>query len=236
MTLIDELLILIDDSPGLDKEKIIDYFPDKTKQAVYSGMGRLAKKGMIKNEKNTVLGKEYLDSTLLFLNRKNKDLWQNGWKLIFFNIAEKERGKRDIWRKHLKNNGFGILREGVWIMPKDCEGVISKLAEKLKITQQIFVLTSDLGKHPNLVNIINQGWEWDIIKKQYQNFLKKASKELKNLKKENRFSTFLAKKIVFRYAQTLQSEPSFPDQISPISSFSARANDLYQKIRPYCYK
>ena len=45
---------------------------------------------------------------------------------------EKERGKRDIWRRYLKSNGFGFLREGVWIMPPDCEKSLEKLASNLQ--------------------------------------------------------------------------------------------------------
>lgn len=242
MSIINELLILLDDSPGITKNKLAILFSDISKQKVYSSLGRLIKKGLIKEEKidgkkilsNSESGKKLLDSELDFLKRQTEGFWQENWKLVFFNIEEKERGKRDIWRRYLKSNGFGFLREGVWIMPLDCEESLKKISKELKINEKIFILSTDLGQHSELKKMIEKSWDWNLIKESYQQYIKEADSEFNKLKKETNRLT--AKKLVYRYSQILKSEPVLPIEFSPIAALSSQAYELYQKIRPYCYK
>ena len=86
----------------------------------------------VKNiEKTIVEGKPYLQLTqkgkenikkrfpLLTLNQ-NK--WDGKWRIVIFDIEEKNKKVRETFRHKLKELGFGQLQKSVWISPHDFLG------------------------------------------------------------------------------------------------------------------
>ncbi len=69
---------------------------------------------------------------LLFgFNKKNKQ-WDGHWFIVFFDIPERERRKRDYLRKLLRYFGFYQYQKSVYIFPYDCEreiALVKKIVE-----------------------------------------------------------------------------------------------------------
>lgn len=57
--------------------------------------------------------------------------WDKKWRVIIFDIPQASRLIRDIFRRKLKEWGFYLLQQSVWITPYSCQEEIAFLREFL---------------------------------------------------------------------------------------------------------
>lgn len=114
-----------------------DYFPSTIKQAA----DRLQRRGLvekIETAEGTVIKmtdrgkKEVLKFKLEELEPKTGK-WDGKWRIVFFDIAELNRHKRDILRKYLKQLGMERLQGSVFISPYDVGAEVKFLREVLDV-------------------------------------------------------------------------------------------------------
>lgn len=72
---------------------------------------------------------KYSLKSLLDFKRKEKK-WQGKWFLVFFDVPEKQRNKRNYLRSFLRDIGFYPYQQSVYIFPYACE-------EEIKLIKQI---------------------------------------------------------------------------------------------------
>lgn len=66
---------------------------------------------------------------LLGIKIKKQKRWDRLWRVVLFDIPEKHRKFRDIFRSHLKVIGFHELQHSVFIFPFPCEKEILSLVK-----------------------------------------------------------------------------------------------------------
>ncbi|GIW64729.1 MAG: hypothetical protein KatS3mg092_0662 [Patescibacteria group bacterium] len=69
-----------------------------------------------------------------------KEKWDGKWFMVFFDVPEIQRIKRDYLRKFLKKIGFYQYQESVYIFPYECEkeiSLIKKIVEGAKYMKYI---------------------------------------------------------------------------------------------------
>jgi phenylacetic acid degradation operon negative regulatory protein len=59
--------------------------------------------------------------------------WDGKWRVVFFDIDEQRKGKRDFLRKYLMKLGFKQMQKSVWISPYDCQNELKYIREVLDI-------------------------------------------------------------------------------------------------------
>lgn len=77
---------------------------------------------------------EYSIKALLDFKRKKKK-WDGRWFLVFFDVPELQRNKRNFLRSFLKRLGFYPYQQSVYIFPYECKkevGLIKKIVEAAK--------------------------------------------------------------------------------------------------------
>lgn len=80
--------------------------------------------------------------------------WDGVWRLVFFDVAEVERGKRDSLRKYLKQIGLKQMQESVWVSPWDIRDKVMYLREVLEIPHSVKIgLMSEIENEEDL-----KGW------------------------------------------------------------------------------
>lgn len=82
---------------------------------------------------------EYSIKALLDFKRKKKK-WNGKWFMVFFDVPEIQRNKRDYLREFLKRLGFYQYQESVYIFPYECEkevALIKKIVEGAKYMKYI---------------------------------------------------------------------------------------------------
>ncbi|PIP58202.1 MAG: hypothetical protein COX02_01565 [Candidatus Vogelbacteria bacterium CG22_combo_CG10-13_8_21_14_all_37_9] len=102
----------------------------------------LIKKDLLVIDKNgnvsiTATGENFLAKETKKENINNKADWDGKWRVIIFDIKERERRKRDYFRIELQESGFIKLQNSVWISPFPNDDLIELLKQDLRLQSEI---------------------------------------------------------------------------------------------------
>lgn len=134
----------------------------RLRNSMYTTATRMAKKGFVKFE--TRNGRKYLritDAGRLELERATKftqsvlkserpKRWDKRWRMLIFDIPERNRAIRNTLRRALLEFGFLRLQGSVWIYPYDCEELVTLLKADLRIGRDMLYVVVE--------KIENDGW------------------------------------------------------------------------------
>lgn len=90
-------------------------------------------------DNNNISVVKYSLKALLDYKRKKKE-WSGKWTMVFFDVPEKQRRKRDYLRRFLHKLGFYQYQKSVYLFPYECEkevALIKKIIEAGKYTKYI---------------------------------------------------------------------------------------------------
>lgn len=90
-------------------------------------------------DKNNLTILRYSTKALLDLKRKAKK-WNRKWFLVFFDVPEIQRNKRNYLRRFLLQIGFYRYQQSIYIFPYECEieiNLIKKIVEGAKYMKYI---------------------------------------------------------------------------------------------------
>lgn len=243
MTIIDELLILLDDLGETVPERIPTFFPEHNLQVVFSSLGRLVNRGWVAKRQRrqqttyalTIHGINELNRTLDAIKTSDDPEWDRQWRLVIFDIPESKRKMRDQFRNFLREQGFGQLKSSVWLSPWDKSESVRPVIKRLNLGDIVTLFTTmPAADTYQSIQLAQQCWNWSGLEKRYKEFLERTDKELSRIKSANDEQRFMAKRLVFHYAEVVKDDPRLPTGISPIASLARRAHECYIKIRPYC--
>jgi CRISPR-associated endonuclease Cas2 len=82
---------------------------------------------------------KYSIKSLLNFKRRRK-MWQRKWYVVFFDVPEIQRNKRDYLRRFLLKLGFYRYQKSVYLFPYECEkeiNLIKKIVEGAKYINYI---------------------------------------------------------------------------------------------------
>lgn len=244
MTIIDELLILLDDLEEATAESIPTYFDTANLQVIFSSLGRLVNRGWVAKKTKrgetiysiTTQGVNELNQTLDTIKHEEEPVWDQQWRLVVFEIPETKRKLRDSFRTFLKSQGYGMLTSSVWISPWDKETEIKRFCKRNNLNDNIFYITTTPHTDSYQSTVFaHRCWNWQKIEQGYKAFLTRGSSTLRKLDHSDK-GRFTAKRLVFQYAETVKDDPQLPGKIAPNAMQAKRAHELYVKIRPYCLK
>lgn len=114
----------------------------------------------------TSTGKKRLCRDFPILNLTKK--WDKHWLIVVFDISEKSKSVRNNFRSKLKNLGFGMLQESVWISPLSIGQDMREFVSFVGLSENVFVMEISgfvLGDPEQLVRNI---WNLDELE---ENFL-----------------------------------------------------------------
>lgn len=118
-----------------------DYFPSEVERTVK----RMERKGLVVKEevetgiriKITEKGKkEVLQYKLDEFTIKSGD-WDGKWRIVFFDIEEVDRKKRNKLRKILVRLGMKQLQKSLWVSPYEIEKEVRYVRELLEIPHDV---------------------------------------------------------------------------------------------------
>jgi len=126
-------------TPGEKKKRVYHVLKNLERQEIVE----LVRKGdkvivYLKNKNHPKIVK-YSIKSILDLKRKNKK-WNKKWVLVFFDVPEKQKNKREYLRKFLKEIGFYPYQKSVYVFPYECEkeiGLIKKIIESGKYLKYV---------------------------------------------------------------------------------------------------
>lgn len=112
------------------------------------------------------------DFPLLSLQRKP---WDGKWRIIMFDIEEKKKRKRDYLREKLRELGFGMLQESVFISPHDISKDFSEFIETIDLQNSVDILEAKfvLADSKKLAERI---WKLEELSRKYLEILQDVQK------------------------------------------------------------
>lgn len=69
--------------------------------------------------------------------------WDGKWRIVIFDIPEKRRVARDIFRQKLKSWGFIPWQQSVWVTKKDCAKLLREFIKNIGIKDWVKVIESE---------------------------------------------------------------------------------------------
>jgi len=146
--------------------------------------------------------------------------WDGNWYLVNFDIPERLRQKRDIFRENLILLGFGKLQNSVWISPYNFLGDVEKIIKELNLSPYIILAISDkVGRIESKI-LAEKIWKVSEIQKDYREFISQFGE------KENPSPL----EVFFKYHSILRKDPRLPKELLPEDWAGEEAYRLYSKI------
>lgn len=91
----------------------------------------------------TKLGKKHLKKRKIDNIQIKKTKWDGKWRLVTFDIPEKHKTIRHIFRRKLVELGFFHFQRSVFIIPYPCEQEINKILNYYQVHPYVHILTSE---------------------------------------------------------------------------------------------
>ena len=122
-------------------------YPELKKASLAKALKRLRKGGFI----------EFIDDEQLIYRLTDKGRekavlaelqsiggkWDGKWRIVIFDIPEKRRSARDLFRYNLKSWGFTSWQQSVWVTKKNCTKVLRDYIKRIGIEDWVMVLETD---------------------------------------------------------------------------------------------
>lgn len=240
MSIIDNVLIAVDDQDQT-KDSIAEYFPTENTAVLFSGLGRLVGKKLIKQNgkgKNTSfsitdLGATIVEDDLEYLhNLVDKEAGQ--WVIVSASIPEKHKVEREKVRLTLKDWGFGLIKNGLFIGHVANIDQFKEKLESVKVNSSIYIFPINSVPEDIITNA-NDIWNLKKITSQYKTWIKDANKFIKSLPKDKEVRRVQAKSIVYDLALIIKGDPKIENKKIADQTGRTDALKIYKLIRNYCY-
>lgn len=164
-------------------ENMYGWVPEQYKKHHFNHLiWRTLKAGYIeKIEKNgeiyiriTSQGEKMVQRDFPLLRLQNKP-WDGKWRIVMFDISDTKKKERDYLRLKLKELGFGMFQESVFITPHDILRDFSEYVENIGLKEFVDILEASyiLGDQKELVKKI---WNLDQLNELYLEIYQKTQK------------------------------------------------------------
>ncbi|MDP3646245.1 MAG: hypothetical protein Q8R25_04100 [bacterium] len=81
--------------------------------------------------------------TLEDFSTRKPSRWDGKWRVLIFDIPERNRGLRDKIRSVLLTIGFVQVQQSVWAYPYDCEDIVTLVKADLHVGKRLMYLIVD---------------------------------------------------------------------------------------------
>lgn len=68
-------------------------------------------------------------------------IWDKQWRLVLFDVPEKDRTGREVLRRKLRDLGFWQIQKSAWLLPWPCEAELRLFRERFGFDEAIRILT-----------------------------------------------------------------------------------------------
>lgn len=80
---------------------------------------------------------------------KKPKVWDKKWRIVIFDIPEKYKRMREIFRDHLKTMGFYMLQKSVWVHPYPCFNEIEFLRQVYNVGINVTYIVAEKIESPD---------------------------------------------------------------------------------------
>jgi len=152
-------------------------------------------------------GKEKLAKYFPLVNFVKKN-WDKKWRVLIYDVTEKERNKREALRRKILTLGFGKLQESVYISPFPIEKEMVLFIEHHHLSENVLFLVSETIFAGGEKYLAESVWKLSKINLEYEKLMEDI-KKTKIWTEENR------RKAKTMFINILSSDPFLPKELLP---------------------
>lgn len=195
----------------------------------------------------TSVGREKIarDFPMFSLSQKP---WDKRWRVVIFDISELNKRIRDSLRNKLRELGFGMMQESVWVTPYDVSMDMREFLEHHDLGGVAFVLEVSEILAGDTEALIGKIWKLDALEKEYQEIINDVTqlqsmyvtprgREVQHTsmhrkeKERNRNIRENVREIRERYVQAVLSDPCLPNELLPNDWPEKKAREAIEELK-----
>ncbi|TDQ40878.1 PaaX family transcriptional regulator C-terminal domain-containing protein [Aureibacillus halotolerans] len=149
MTVEKQLLYLLSKKVEMDGKELIRIFEEMnyTPQSIRNNLSKFKRMSYITSLERGIykITPSGLNAYRLYAKKDNyyTEHWNGKWYVVFLEIPETLRKKRDAFRKGLLDLGFGMLYKSVYVYPWDVTDKVLHLIDSLEIEDYVTIISSN---------------------------------------------------------------------------------------------
>jgi phenylacetic acid degradation operon negative regulatory protein len=105
--------------------------------------------------------------------------WDGLWRMVVFDLPQRQQLVRQQLLRWLRQNGFGYLQNSVWIHPDPLTSITETLEEFRDDVESFTVMESRCCAGYSNEAVVRGAWDFEEINKRYETHLSQASGELR---------------------------------------------------------
>jgi len=197
------------------------YFGRWRKSTILPAISKLLSVGDI--EKITKNGQVYLRLTSQGNQKLKQDIplvalsqkpWDKKWRMVVFDIPEKEKVTREILRNKLVSLGFGMWQKSVYISPYDLAQEVNQFLKHQKLFEYCVCLEAKRLSNGDDQNIAKKTWQLDKLADKYEKFIENCQ-ELEEKKEKKSLKKHQLSSLVQEFIDLLEIDPFLPKELLP---------------------
>lgn len=201
------------------------------KKSIDNTVRDLTKKGLVEGSKTeglriTTAGAEIKKR----LYRARREKWDAKWRVVIFDIPEKQRKVRDDLRFELKKLGFGPWQKSVWVTPFDIVDELNAYLKQQNLSEAVQIIVGERFGGLNDRDFAAKIWPLKELSEKYTALLKLWEEELKK-ERGAKERLKIAATLHNRYLDILASDPQLPLELLPTHWVGDDARELFKKLK-----
>lgn len=173
-----------------------------------------------------------------FLAFQNKR-WDRKWRVVIFDIEETSKQVRERFRRKLKELGFGMLQESVFISPYDIAQDFTEFIDAQHLNESAYLLEVSSIAVGDIKALVNRVWHLDKINDMYKKIIEKMkdrhltidSDRLNKLNKdEGKKVQDVTIEIKKGYLEVALRDPFLPKELLPFDWSGYEAKKLIKNL------
>jgi len=177
-------------------------------------------------------GKITRDFSLKGLQNKK---WDGKWRVVIFDINEKKRKDRDSLRNKLRELGFGMIQESVWISPYDIIVDLREFVKTIGLGDQVFLMEVGGLLAGDQKRLANKIWSLENINKEYHDLYSVLIKlhdreKLSMAKVEKEKARKELAEARNTYLLILKDDPCLPKELLPEDWYGEEVKKLLRNL------
>lgn len=153
---------------------------------------------------------------------KKLDAWDNKWRLVLFDLPQRERNYRLLLVDTLCELGFASLSRGAYVSPHSLLKPIDRLANHWGIRQHVQLVLAEKIDDDKIFN----RWDLKKINLAYQNFEKKVAR----ISRHARLWPIQAKELEQEFVEIFSLDPHLPTEFLPKDWAGKDAYNSFKEI------
>lgn len=141
------LAVIAPNMPKILPKSLLKKVFDRPASSRSAAISRLLASGYMARSPNGTLeltrkGRTYLALEQVRLSAKpvRQRRWDGKWRVVAFDISERQRGLRDKIRSELKETGFVCVQQSMWVYPFPCEEFVVMLKSNAHVGKRMLYM------------------------------------------------------------------------------------------------